>query len=144
MLPSFSVIIIKQNKTEKNKTQKFQSDTHFWRQETWMKDHHKLSSCTNTKRENTRKGEKNTMSAPQCSTAVRQSVKMGSLSTSTLMSNQTLTLLKICKKRAQNIKKREKKHTNPRNKMCYLILHSPIVISPYSLISSAQKYGEGT
>lgn len=43
------------------------------------------------------KGEKNTISAPLGSTAVRQSVKMRSLSASTLTSNCTLTLLKICK-----------------------------------------------
>lgn len=96
-----------------------------------MKQYHQLSSCTNTKRENTHKGEKNTISASQCSTAVRQSVKTRSLSASTLTSNQTLTLLKNHKKGTKYKEKGKEayKHQKQNVLSCVAQSSSNVIIS---------------
>lgn len=113
--------ISKRKKPTKNKAQQFQSDMHFWKQEIWMKHHHKFSSCSNTKRENRHKGEKNTITVPQCNATVRQSVKMRPISAYTLTSNQTLTLLKIWK-RVPKYKEKGKEICKPQKQNVFLFL----------------------
>lgn len=98
MLPSFPVAFFLSHTSKQNETENTNPRNS---SQTLLKGGN-LNETTpqlEKKRENNKesKGEKNTISAPLCSTAERQSVKMRSLSASTLTSNQTLTLLKICK-----------------------------------------------